>query len=324
MKVQIKDLLEAGVHFGHQTRRWNPKMKPYIFKEQNGIYIIDLRQTLDTLQNAYDILLQMASEGKTVMFVGTKRQAKDSVREDAKRCGMYYINERWLGGTLTNFKTIKLSLDRLDDMEEMEKDGRIEQLSKKERLTLDKHKQKLLKVLEGIRGMKGAPSCLIVFDTKKEEIAIKEARKLHIPLIGLIDTNSDPDDLEYAIPANDDAIRSIKLFTKTFADAIIEGRARYLKNKDFLEKQEKAAEAKKEGPRQSDRKGGGPRQSDRKGGGPRQSDHRGGGQSRTAAKKTESGGTDARKPAAKKDDSGKAEAKPAVKKDDTKADKKPE
>ena len=324
MKVQIKDLLEAGVHFGHQTRRWNPKMKPYIFKEQNGIYIIDLRQTLDTLQNAYDILLQMASEGKTVMFVGTKRQAKDSVREDAKRCGMYYINERWLGGTLTNFKTIKLSLDRLDDMEEMEKDGRIEQLSKKERLTLDKHKQKLLKVLEGIRGMKGAPSCLIVFDTKKEEIAIKEARKLHIPLIGLIDTNSDPDDLEYAIPANDDAIRSIKLFTKTFADAIIEGRARYLKNKDFLEKQEKAAEAKKEGPRPADRKGGGPRQSDRKGGGPRQSDHRGGGQSRTAAKKTESGGTDARKPAAKKDDSGKAEAKPAVKKDDTKADKKPE
>ncbi len=363
MKVQIKDLLEAGVHFGHQTRRWNPKMKPYIFKEQNGIYIIDLRQTLDTLQNAYNVLLQMASEGKTVLFVGTKRQAKDSVREDAERCGMYYINERWLGGTLTNFKTIKLSLDRLDDIEEMEKDGRIEQLSKKEGLMLDKRKEKLLKVLSGIRGMKGAPACLVVFDTNKEEIAIKEARKLGIPLIGLIDTNSDPDDLDYAIPANDDAIRSIKLFTKTFADAVIEGRARYMKNKDFLEKQEKAAEAKKGGPkpdrkgggprqsdrkgggprqsdrkgggpRQSDRKGGGPRQSDRKGGGPRQSDRKGGGQSRPAANKAGSGGSgsgksaaagaNADKPAVKKDDAGKAETKPAGGKADTKAEEKSE
>jgi small subunit ribosomal protein S2 len=282
--VQIKDLLEAGVHFGHQTRRWNPKMKPYIFKEQNGVYIIDLSQTLDSLQKAYETLIQMTSEGKTVLFVGTKRQAKDSVREDAERCGMYYINERWLGGTLTNYKTIKLSLDRLDDMEAMEKDGRIEQLSKKERLMLEKHKQKLLKVLSGIRGMKGAPSCLLVFDTKKEEIAIKEARKLGIPLIGLIDTNSDPDDLDIAIPANDDAIRSIKLFTKTFADAIIEGRARYMKNKDFLEKQEKAAAAKKAGPRQSDQRGG-----DRK-------RHASGG-GRPAAKKE---GPD--KPAAEKED----------------------
>lgn len=254
VKVQIKDLLEAGVHFGHQTRRWNPKMKPYIFKEQNGIYIIDLRQTLDTLQKAYDKVVQLASEGKTVLFVGTKRQAKDSVKEDAERCDMYYINERWLGGTLTNYKTIKLSLDRLDDMEAMERDGRIEQLSKKERLVLEKHKQKLLKVLSGIRGMKGAPACLIVFDTKKEEIAIKEARKLGIPLVGLIDTNSDPDDLDFAIPANDDAIRSIKLFTKTFSDAIIEGRARYMKNKDFLDKKDKAADAKKGGPRQSGRR----------------------------------------------------------------------
>jgi small subunit ribosomal protein S2 len=254
VKVQIKDLLEAGVHFGHQTRRWNPKMKPYIFKEQNGIYIIDLAQTLDTLQKAYDKVVQIASEGKTVLFVGTKRQAKESVKEDAERCDMYYINERWLGGTLTNYKTIKLSLDRLDDMEAMEKDGRIEQLSKKERLVLEKHKQKLLKVLSGIRGMKGAPACLIVFDTKKEEIAIKEAKKLGIPLVGLIDTNSDPDDLDYAIPANDDAIRSIKLFTKTFADAIIEGRSRYLKNKDFLDKKDKAADAKKDGPRQSGRR----------------------------------------------------------------------
>ena len=304
VKVQIKDLLEAGVHFGHQTRRWNPKMKPYIFKEQNGIYLIDLRQTLDTLQKAYDTVVQMTSEGKTVLFVGTKRQAKDSVREDAQRCGMYYINERWLGGTLTNYKTIKRSLDRLDDMEAMEKDGRIEQLSKKERLMLEKHKQKLLKVLSGIRGMKGAPSCLIVFDTNKEEIAIKEARKLRIPLIGLIDTNSDPDDLDFAIPANDDAIRSINLFTKTFADAVIEGRARYLKNKDFLEKQEKAAEAKK--------------------GGPRQSDHRGGGHRRPEGRKPDSGRSGGGRPAAKKDNVGSAETKPVVDKADKKAEKKSE
>ncbi len=234
MEVQIKDLLEAGVHFGHQTRRWNPKMKPYIFKEQNGIYIIDLRQTLDKLKEAYDKLVEMTAEGKTVIFVGTKRQAKDSVKEDATRCDMFYINERWLGGTLTNFKTIRQSLDRLEDIEAMEKDGRIEQFSKKERLDLEKHKQKLLKVLSGIRNMNKLPSCIVVFDTKKEMIAIKEANKLGIPLIGLVDTNSDPDELDLAIPANDDAIRSIKLFTKTFSDAIIEGRARYLKNKDFI------------------------------------------------------------------------------------------
>lgn len=239
MNVRIEDLLEAGVHFGHQTRRWNPKMKPYIFKEQNGIYIIDLRQTLESLQRAYDTLVEIAAEGKMVLFVGTKRQAKDSVREDAERCGMFYINERWLGGTLTNFKTIKRSMDHLDDMEEMEKDGRIEQLSKKERLDMEKRKQKLLKVLAGIRGMQQIPACLLVFDTKKEAIAIREARKLGVPLIGLIDTNSDPDELDITIPANDDAIRSIKLFARTFADAIIEGRARYLKNKDFLDRQEK-------------------------------------------------------------------------------------
>ena len=247
MNVQIQDLLEAGAHFGHQTRRWNPKMKPYIFKEQNGIYIIDLRQTLERLQKAYAALTDLAAAGKMVLFVGTKRQAKESVREDAERSGMFYINERWLGGTLTNFKTIKQSMDRLEDMEEMERDGRIEQLSKKERLEMEKRKQKLLKVLSGIRGMTKAPDCLVVFDTKKEAIAIREARKLGIPLIGLIDTNSDPDELDFAIPANDDAIRSVKLFTKTFADAIIEGRAQYLKNKEYLEKQEKkaAADAKK-------------------------------------------------------------------------------
>lgn len=241
VNVQLKELLEAGAHFGHQTRRWNPKMKPYIFKEQNGIYIIDLRKTLDHLEKACAFLTGLAAEGKTVVFVGTKRQAKDSVREDAERCEMYYVNERWLGGTLTNFRTIKHSMDRLDDLEAMEKDGRIEQFSKKERLDLEKQHAKLLKVLAGIRGLNKMPSCLIVFDTKKEAIAIREAHKLGLPVIALVDTNSDPDDAEFPIPANDDAIRSVKLFTKVLADAIIEGRSQFMKNKDFLDKKEKAA-----------------------------------------------------------------------------------
>ncbi len=236
MKVEIKDLLEAGVHFGHQTRRWNPKMRPFIFKEQNGIYIIDLRKTLEMLEQAYEVVKELASQGKSIIFVGTKRQARDSVRDDADRCGMSYVSERWLGGTLTNFKTIKNSINRLEDLEAMQKDGRIEQLSKKERLNVEKKIKKLLKVLSGIRNLNGQPACLVVFDTKKEAIAIREAKKLGIVLIGLADTNSDPDDLDYPIPANDDAIRSIKLFTKVFADAIIEGRAKYLKDKEFLEK----------------------------------------------------------------------------------------
>jgi small subunit ribosomal protein S2 len=243
LNVGINELLEAGVHFGHQTRRWNPKMKPYIFKEQNGIYIIDLRKTLSQLEKAYNALAEIASEGKTVIFVGTKRQAKDSVREDAERCGMFYVNERWLGGTLTNFKTIRQSLERLDNLEAMETDGRIEQLSKKERLHVEKQKKRLFKVLAGIREMRKLPSCLVVMDTKKEAIAIREATKLGLPLIGLVDTNSDPDDLTFPIPANDDAIRSIKLFTRILADAIIEGRAKYSKNKEFLDEKKKAAAA---------------------------------------------------------------------------------
>jgi small subunit ribosomal protein S2 len=247
--VTIKDLLEAGVHFGHQTRRWDPKMKPYIFKELNGIYVIDLHKTLENLDKACRIISNLAAEGKTVLFVGTKRQAKDSVREDAERCEMYYVNERWLGGTLTNFKTIRLSMDRLDDLEAMEKDGRIEQLSKKERLDVEKSRKKLLKVLAGIRGMNKLPSCVIVFDTKKETIAIREARKLGIPIIGLVDTNSNPDELDYPVPANDDAIRSVKLFTKVFSDAIIEGRGRYMKSKEFL------ADKAKKGPEPSRDKG---------------------------------------------------------------------
>ncbi|MCX5753871.1 MAG: 30S ribosomal protein S2 [Candidatus Krumholzibacteria bacterium] len=239
MNVTIKDMLEAGAHFGHQTRRWNPKMKPYIYKEQNGIYIIDLRSTMEQLEKAYLAVERLSAEGKTAIFVGTKRQAKESVQEDATRSGMYYINERWLGGILTNFKTIKMSMDRLENLEAMEKDGRINQLSKKEILRVEKQKAKLLKVLSGIRGMTAMPSCLIAVDTKKEEIAVKEARKLGLTIIGLVDTNCDPEEVDIAVPANDDAIRSIKLFTRVLADAIIEGRGRYLKNKEFLEDKSK-------------------------------------------------------------------------------------
>ena len=242
MNVTIKDMLEAGAHFGHQTRRWNPKMKPYIYKEQNGIYIIDLRTTMEQLEKAYRAIESLSAEGKTSIFVGTKRQAKESVQEDATRSGMYYINERWLGGILTNFKTIKMSMERLENLEAMEKDGRIDQLSKKEKLRVQKQKAKLLKVLSGIRGMTAIPSCLVVVDSKNEEIAVKEARKLGLTIIGLVDTNCDPDEVDFAVPANDDAIRSIKLFTRVLADGIVEGRGRYLKNKEFLEDKSKRAE----------------------------------------------------------------------------------
>jgi small subunit ribosomal protein S2 len=242
VNVTIKDMLEAGAHFGHQTRRWNPKMKPYIYKEQNGIYIIDLRTTLQQMEKAYAAAEAFAAGGKTFIFVGTKRQAKESVQEDATRSGMFYVNERWLGGILTNFKTIKQSMERLDNLEAMEKDGRINQLSKKEKLHVEKQKAKLLKVLSGIRGMTALPSCLIVIDTKKEAIAVQEARKLGLTIIGLVDTNADPEEVDVAVPANDDAIRSIKLFTRVLADAIVEGRGKYLKNKEFLDDKSKKTE----------------------------------------------------------------------------------
>jgi small subunit ribosomal protein S2 len=254
VNVTIKDMLEAGAHFGHQTRRWNPKMKPYIYKEQNGIYIIDLRSTMEQLEKAYKAMERLSAEGKTTIFVGTKRQAKESVQEDATRSGMYYINERWLGGILTNFKTIKQSMERLDNLEAMEKDGRINQLSKKEVLNVEKQKAKLLKVLSGIRGMTAMPSCLVVVDTKKEEIAVREARKLGLTIIGLVDTNADPDEVDIAVPANDDAIRSIKLFTRVMADAIVEGRGRYLKNKEFLEDKSRKTEKPEQGAEPKDAK----------------------------------------------------------------------
>jgi small subunit ribosomal protein S2 len=210
--IAVKDLLEAGVHFGHQTKRWNPKMKPYIFGERNGIYIIDLGKTAKLFRDAEQFVSDLASAGRTVLFVGTKRQAQDAIAEEAQRCGMFYINQRWLGGLLTNFTTIQRSLGRLRDLEAMVTDGRYDSLSKKEIARLEKEKRKLLKNLDGIRNMGGLPDALFVVDTRNEQIAVDEARKLKIPIVGIVDTNCDPDQVDYAIPGNDDALSAIRLF----------------------------------------------------------------------------------------------------------------
>jgi small subunit ribosomal protein S2 len=222
--IAVKDLLEAGVHFGHQTRRWNPKMKPYIFGERNGIYIIDLGKTARLFRDAEQFVMQLAAEGRTLLFVGTKRQAQDAIAEEAQRCGMYYINQRWLGGLLTNFTTIQKSLARLRDLEAMETDGRYDILSKKEIARLDKEKRRLQKNLDGIRHMDRLPDVVFIVDTKHEQIAVDEARKLKIPIIGIVDTNCDPDQVDYAIPGNDDALRAIRLFAARVADAVLAGR----------------------------------------------------------------------------------------------------
>ena len=221
--IAVKDLLEAGVHFGHQTKRWNPKMKPFIFGERNGIYIIDLGKTAKLFREAEQFVSQLAAAGRTVLFVGTKRQAQDAVSEDAQRCGMFYINERWLGGLLTNFTTIQKSLARLRDLEAMVTDGRYDSLSKKEIAKLEKEKKKLQKNLEGIRHMSSLPDALFVVDTKHEQIAVDEARKLKIPIIGVVDTNCDPDQVDYVIPGNDDALRAIRLFASKISDSVAEG-----------------------------------------------------------------------------------------------------
>ena len=221
----MKDLLEAGVHFGHQTKRWNPKMKPFIFGERSGIYILDLSKTAKHFRNAEEFVRQLASEGRTVLFVGTKRQAQDVVAEEATRSGMFYVNERWLGGLLTNFTTIQRSIARLRDLEAMATDGRYEFMPKKEIAKAEKEKRKLLRNLEGIRNMGRLPDALFVVDTRKEQIAVDEARKLKIPVIGLVDTNCDPDQVDFVIPANDDALRSVKLLVSRIADAVIEGRS---------------------------------------------------------------------------------------------------
>jgi small subunit ribosomal protein S2 len=220
----MKDLLEAGVHFGHQTKRWNPKMKPFIFGERNGIYIIDLGRTSKLYKEAAEFVANVATQGGTILFVGTKRQAQDAIAEEAQRSGMYFVNQRWLGGLLTNFSTIQRSLARLRELEAMTTDGRYDTLSKKEIARLDKERRKLAKNLDGIRGMNRLPDAVFVVDTRHEQIAVDEARKLKIPVIGVVDTNCDPDEVDYVIPGNDDALRSIRLFAAGIADAVLSGR----------------------------------------------------------------------------------------------------
>ncbi|MBP2640075.1 MAG: rpsB [Firmicutes bacterium] len=222
--ISMKQLLEAGVHFGHQTRRWNPKMAPYIFTERNGIYIIDLQKTVKKVEEAYNFVRQVAEEGKTILFVGTKKQAQEAVKDEAVRCNMYYVNERWLGGMLTNFQTIQKRIGRLRELENMETNGIFDVLSKKEVLTLRHEMERLQKFLGGIKTMGKLPGALFIVDPRKERIAVAEARKLSIPIVGIVDTNCDPDEIDYVIPANDDAIRAVKLLCGKMADAMLEGR----------------------------------------------------------------------------------------------------
>lgn len=222
--ISMKQLLEAGVHFGHQTRRWNPKMKKYIFTERNGIYIIDLQKTVKKVEEAYNFVRELAANGGKILFVGTKKQAQESVKEEAERCGMFYVNQRWLGGTLTNFATIQKRIKRLREIEKMEEDGVFDVLPKKEVIGLKKEKERLEKFLGGIKDMKELPDALFVIDPRKERIAVAEARKLNIPIIGIVDTNCDPDEIDYVIPANDDAIRAVKLLTSKIADAVLEAK----------------------------------------------------------------------------------------------------
>ncbi len=220
--ISMKQLLEAGVHFGHQTRRWNPKMKPYIYTERNGIYIIDLQKSVGMVDDAYNAVVDIVKNGGKILFVGTKKQAQDAIRTEAERCGMYYVNERWLGGMLTNFKTIQSRIARMKEIETMAEDGTFEVLPKKEVLQLKKQLEKLEKNLGGIRNMKKLPDAIFIVDPKKERICVQEAHTLHIPLIGICDTNCDPEELSYIIPGNDDAIRAVKLIVSKMADAVIE------------------------------------------------------------------------------------------------------
>jgi small subunit ribosomal protein S2 len=222
--ITMKELLEAGVHFGHQAKRWNPKMKKYIFGERNGIYIIDLQKTLKLFKEAYEFVRTASSEGKDILFVGTKKQAQDAITEEAKRCGMYYVSSRWLGGMLTNYATIKKSIDRLKKIEKMKEDGTYEKLTKKEVAGLEKERTKLEKILCGIKTMSQPPSMMFIIDPRKESIAVQEANKLGIMVVAVVDTNCDPDNIDYVIPGNDDAIRAIRLMASKVADAVIEGR----------------------------------------------------------------------------------------------------
>jgi len=243
--VKMKELLEAGVHFGHQTKRWNPKMKPYIFGARNGIYIIDLQKTVRLFKTAYEFVADTVSRGKSVLFVGTKKQARDAIYEEANRAEMFYVHNRWLGGMMTNFQTIKQSIDRLNYLNEIHNDGSIDLFPKKERLKMKKEQIKLDNNLGGIKSMGGLPGVMFVVDPKKEAIAVREGRRLEIPIVGIVDTNCDPEEIDYVIPGNDDAIRAIRLLTSRVADACIEGRRRYEEKRqaeaDKTAKEEKTA-----------------------------------------------------------------------------------
>ena len=222
--ITMKQLLEAGVHFGHQTRRWNPKMATYIYMERNGIYIIDLQQTVRKFDDAYNFIKSVAAEGRGVLFVGTKKQAQETIREEANRCGMYFVNQRWLGGMLTNYKTIRKRVLRLKELEKMQADGSMEVLTKKEVARLPNEKERLERFLGGIKDMERLPGAVFVVDPRKEKIAVAEARKLNIPVVAIVDTNCDPDEIDYVIPGNDDAIRAVKLISSRIADAVLEGK----------------------------------------------------------------------------------------------------
>jgi small subunit ribosomal protein S2 len=237
--VSMKQLLEAGVHFGHQTKRWNPKMKPYIYGARNGIYIIDLQKTVTLFKNAYDFVVDTVAQGGSILFVGTKKQAQEAIKEEAERCEMFYVNHRWLGGTMTNFVTIRTGIERLKYLERIKADGTIQRFPKKEIINLDREYVKLLRNLGGIKDMEELPKAIFVIDPRKEAIAILEARKLGIPIVSVVDTNCDPDEIDYIIPGNDDAIRAIRLITAKVADACLEGKA---KQEELLQ-----SEADKEG-----------------------------------------------------------------------------
>ena len=239
--ISMKQLLEAGVHFGHQTRRWNPKMATYIFTERNGIYIIDLQKTVKKLEEAYFFVRDMAASGESILFVGTKKQAQDAIKEEAERCGQFYVNARWLGGMLTNFKTMRTRIARLNQLPKMQADGTFDLLPKKEVIKLQLEIAKLEKYLGGVKEMKKLPGALFVVDSRKEKNAIAEARKLNIPIVAIVDTNCDPDEIDYVIPGNDDAIRAIKLISQTMANAVLEG-----KQGEQLEVEAKADDAKAE------------------------------------------------------------------------------
>jgi len=228
--ISMKQLLEAGVHFGHQMRRWDPKMKPYIFTERNNIYIIDLQQTVKLIEVAYDFVREISSNGGNILFVGTKKQAQEAIKNEAERCGMFYVNYRWLGGILTNFDTIKKRVKRLFELEEMENNNMFEVLPKKEVISLKREKEKLEKILTGIKNMEKLPAAIFIIDPKKEKIAVAEAIKLSIPIVAIVDTNCNPEEIDYVIPGNDDAIRAVKLISSVIADAVIEGKKLTIEN----------------------------------------------------------------------------------------------